>query len=105
MSVAILVKFKSADQGSLYIPVATQGDYHAVWLSAAKKLGLKWVPLFEDGPVIEVRDLPALLDEFRQLRGVLAESPKNTAIVDHIDLIFEKFSELDLTEVSRISIG
>lgn len=105
MSVAILIKFKSTDRAPLYIPVATQGEYHGVWLSAAEKLGLKWVPLFEDGPVVDVSDLPTLLDEFRQLRDALAGSPKNDALLEHIDSILEEFSRLDLTEVSRIAIG
>ncbi|MBZ4330253.1 hypothetical protein NR800_22005 [Corallococcus interemptor] len=105
MSVAILVKFKSTDQAPLYIPVATQGEYHGVWLSAAEKLGLKWVPLFEDGPVVDVSDLPSLLDEFRQLRKALAGSPTNALLLEHIDSILEQFGQLDLTEVSKIVIG
>ncbi|RYZ16291.1 MAG: hypothetical protein EOO70_04785 [Myxococcaceae bacterium] len=105
MSVAILINFKSTDRAPHYIPGATQGEYHGVWLPAAEKLGLKWVPLFEDGPVVDVNDLPALMDEFRQLRDALADSPKNAAILEHIDSILEEFSALDITEVSRIVIG
>ncbi|MBN9682628.1 MULTISPECIES: hypothetical protein [unclassified Corallococcus] len=105
MSVAILVSFKAKDRESLYIPVATQGAYHALWLPAAEKLGLKWVPLFEDGPIVDVGELPALMDELRKLRDALAGNPKNDDLLERIDWILEEFSRLDLTEISRISIG
>ncbi|QAT88028.1 hypothetical protein EJ065_6499 [Corallococcus coralloides] len=105
MSVAILINFKSTDRAPHYIPVSTQGAYHALWLPAAEKLGLKWVPLFEDGPVVDVNDLPALMDEFRQLRDALADSPKNDSLLERIDWILEELSGLDLNEVSEIAIG
>ncbi|NNB84418.1 hypothetical protein HI113_02080 [Corallococcus exiguus] len=105
MSVAMLVTFKAKDRDSLYIPVATQGAYHALWLPAAEKLGLKWVPQFEDGPVVDVSELPALLDELRKLRDALASNPKNDSLLERIDWILEELSGLDPNEVSRISIG
>ncbi|MBZ4373718.1 hypothetical protein [Corallococcus sp. AS-1-6] len=105
MSVAILVTFKAKDRDSLYIPVATQGAYHALWLPAAEKLGLKWVPLFENGPIIGVGDLPAVMDEFRKLREALAGNPKNDSLLERIDSILEGLSGLDLNEVSEIVIG
>ncbi|CAM4123039.1 hypothetical protein [Corallococcus exiguus] len=105
MSVAILIKFKSKDRDSLYIPVATQGAYHGLWLPTAEKLGLKWVPLFEDGPVVDVIDLPEVMDELRKLRDALAGNPKNDSLLERIDWILEELSGLPLNEVSKISIG
>ncbi|RYZ16292.1 MAG: hypothetical protein EOO70_04790 [Myxococcaceae bacterium] len=105
MSVAILITFKAKDRDSLYIPVATQGAYHALWLPTAEKLGLKWIPLFENGPVVDVGDLPAVMDELRKLRDALAGNPKNDSLLERIDWILEELSGLDLNEVSEIVIG
>ncbi|WP_233611955.1 hypothetical protein [Corallococcus sp. AB045] len=79
--------------------------YHALWLPTAEKLGLKWVPQFENGPIVEVGNLPAVMDELRKLRDALAGNPKNDSLLERIDWILEKFSELDIAEVSRIAIG
>ncbi|QRO01335.1 hypothetical protein JRI60_21070 [Archangium violaceum] len=105
MSVAIHIKFKATDRGSLSIPVATQGTYHTVWLPTAKKLGLKWVPLFEDGPIVDVNDLAAVTNEFRKMREALASNPKNASILERIDFILQELDDVNLDEVSGIFIG
>ncbi|NPD23624.1 hypothetical protein [Corallococcus exiguus] len=105
MSVAFLITFKAKDRDSLYIPVATQGAYHALWLPTAEKLGLKWVPLFENGPTVDVGDLPAVMDELRKLRDAMAGNPKNESLLERIDWILEGLSGLDPNEVSEIAIG
>jgi hypothetical protein len=105
MSVAIHIKFKSPERDSLYIPVATQGAYHAVWLPTAEKLGLEWVPRFENGPLVEVHALAAVMDEFRKLRDALASNPKNASLLERIDSILEELSDVTLDDVSEIFIG
>lgn len=105
MSVAIHIKFKATDRGSLSIPVATQGTYHTVWLPTAEKLGLKWVPLFENGPIVDVKELTAVMNEFRKLREALASNPKNASILERIDFILEELGDVPLDEVSEIFIG
>jgi hypothetical protein len=105
MSVAIFVKFKAPERDSLYIPVSPQGLYHSMWLPTAEKLGLKWVPLFEDGPIVDVKELAEVIDELRTLRAVWANDPKNDWLLERIDFILEQLNELNLDEISRISIG
>lgn len=105
MSVAILVKFKAPERDSLYIPVATQGVYHTVWQETAEKQGLKWVPQFENGPIVEVKELAEVMEEFRTLRAIWANDPRNDWLLERIDFILEQLSDINLDEVSRISIG
>lgn len=105
MSVAIHIKFKAAHRDPLHIPVATQGAYHTVWLPTAERLGLKWVPLFENGPVVSVNELTAVMDEFRKLRDVLASNPKNASVLERIDSLLEELSDVPLDEVAEIFIG
>jgi hypothetical protein len=105
MSVAILVKFKAPERDSHYIPVATQGVYHSVWQDTAEKLGLKWVPQFENGPIVKVEELAEVMEELRKLRAVWAGDPKNDWLLERIDFILEQLNDIDLDEVSRISIG
>jgi hypothetical protein len=104
MSLAILVKFKAPARSTLQIPVASQGLYHSMWLPTAEKLGLKWVPLFEHWPAIEVKDIAAIMDELRQLRAVWANDPRNNGLLERIDFILEELNDINLDEVSRISI-
>jgi hypothetical protein len=105
MSIAIHIKFKATGRDSLSIPVATQGTYHTVWLPTAEKLGLKWVPLFENGPMVDVNDLAVVMNEFRKLRESLAGNPKNVSILERIDFILEELGEVPLDEVSEVFIG
>lgn len=72
MSVAILIEFKAPDREELYIPVAAQGVYSTEWVPMARKLGLKWLPLFRTGSPVDVEDLPTVVDEIRQLRAALS---------------------------------
>ncbi|MDC0711687.1 hypothetical protein POL68_24680 [Stigmatella sp. ncwal1] len=105
MSVAIRIKFKAPGRDDLHIPVAAQGLYHTVWLPTAERLGLKWVPLFENGPTLDVKDLLAVMDELQKLRAGLAGDSKNVWLLERIDFILEELSEVDLDEVSEIFVG
>ncbi|ATB29054.1 hypothetical protein [Melittangium boletus] len=105
MSVAILVKFKEPGRDDRYIPVAAQGVYHSVWLPMAEKLGLKWVPLFENGPLLDVKELATVMEELRKLRGALAGHPKNALLLERIDSVLDELDDIELDEVSEIFIG
>jgi hypothetical protein len=105
MSVSILIEFKGPCRRSRYIPVATQGVYHSEWQETAEKLGLKWVPEFENGPSVKVEELPEVMEEIRKLRAVWANNPKKDWLLERIDFILEQLSELNLDEVSEIFIG
>ena len=105
MSVAMLVYFKDPGRDRLYIPVATQGIYHTMWQDTAEKLGLKWVPDFENGPIVKVEELAEVMAEFRTLRAVWANDPRTDWLLERIDSILERLNELNLDEVSEISIG
>lgn len=105
MSVAMLVYFKDPARNRLYIPVAAQGTYHSDWQPTAEKLGLKWVPDFENGPTVMGTEIAELLEEFRTLRAVWAKDPRKDWLLERIDSILERLSEVNLDEVSRIFIG
>jgi hypothetical protein len=105
MSVAIHIKFKAPGKSPLSIPVASQGTYHTVWLPMAEKLGLVWVPQFENGPVVDVKELAAVVHEFRTLREAMANNPRHSFIVERIDLILEELGDVSPDEVSEIFVG
>ncbi len=105
MTVAMLVKFKALERDSHYIPVATQGVYHADWQPTAEKLGLKWVTRFEDGPTIQGAEMAEVMDELRQLRAIWAVDPRNDQLLERIDFILEQLNDLEWDEVSEIFIG
>lgn len=105
MSVAILIEFKAQGRNSLYLPMATEGTYSREWGGVARKLGLHWLPLFQSGMRVEVSDLPAVVDELRQLRAALINRPGTTPTVDRIDSILEALSEVEPSEVAEIFIG
>lgn len=105
MSVAMLVYFKAPERDSHYIPVAAQGDYHAYWQPTAEKLGLKWVPEFENWSIVKAEELAEVMEEFRTLRAVWANDPRTDWLLERIDFILEQLSDINLDEVARISIG
>jgi hypothetical protein len=105
MSVAILIEFKVPARDELYIPVASQGVYSTEWVPTARKLGLRWLPLFRTGTTVDAEDLPAVVDEIRQLRTAMAGDPKTTVYLERIDFILEALDEMDPAEVSKIFIG
>ncbi|MGZ3460286.1 MAG: hypothetical protein ACXU86_17490 [Archangium sp.] len=105
MSVAILIKLKAPDRDDLYIPVATQGVYSTEWVPMARKLGLRWLPLFRTGTTVDVEDLPAVMDEIWQLRTAMAGDPKMAAHMERVDFILESLHEVDSDEIASIFIG
>lgn len=105
MSLAILVKFKAPERPTRHIPISPQGLYHSMWLPTAERLGLKWVPMFEHWPSIEVKELPELIEELRKLRAVWGEDPKNAWLLERLDFILEELNGLNIDEVSELFIG
>lgn len=105
MSVAILIEFKAPDREELYIPVAAQGVYSTEWVPTARRLGLKWLPLFRTGTPVGVEYLPSVLDEFRQLRAAMAGDPRMAVHLERLDFILEALVDVDLSEVDNVFIG
>jgi len=105
MSVAFLISFNAPDHEDLYIPVATQGVYGTDWVPLARKLGLKWLPLFYTGAEVEAADLPAVVGEIRRLRATAAEDPKRAALLERIDFILEELDKVNPDDVSTVFIG
>jgi hypothetical protein len=105
MSVAILIKFKAQERERLYIPVATEGTYGSEWAATAEILGLHWLPLFQSGIPVDIANLPAVEDEFRQLRATLLGNPRKAATVERIDFILKTLDEVNPDEIAEIFIG
>jgi hypothetical protein len=105
MSVAILIEFKAPDREELYIPVAAQGVYSTEWVPMAKKLGLKWLPLFRTGSPVDVEDLFVVVEEIRQLRAALSVEPRKAALLERIDFILEALDEVKTEEIASVFIG
>lgn len=71
MSVAVVITYRrdaNPNPGPEYLPVATEGMYAKYWLTAAKALSCVWLPLYQTGAPVELKDLPAVLAEFAQIR-------------------------------------
>jgi len=105
MSVAILIEFKAQERERLYIPVATEGTYGIEWAATAEKLGLRWLPLFQSGISVDVANLPAVVDEFRQLRTALVGNPRKAPTVERLDFILAALEQIDADEIADIFIG
>ncbi|ADO76049.1 hypothetical protein [Stigmatella aurantiaca] len=105
MAIAIRIQFKTPGRDDLHIPVAAQGAYHTVWLPASERLSLKWVPLFENGPTLDVKEMVEVMDELQKLRAMLAGDSKNAWLLERIEFILDELSEVDWDEVSEIFVG
>ena len=105
MSVAILVEFKDSSRNALYIPLATEGTYSSEWVPLAKSQGLSWLPLFQSGTTVSVEDLPTVVNEFRRLRAALASNPRLQFMAERLDVVLERFRDIDSREIAEIFIG
>lgn len=105
MSVAILIEFRDPAREALYLPLAAQGAYGGEWVPAARKLGLRWLPLFLTGTTVSVEDLADVAEELQRLRASLAGDPRSAATVERIDFVLERLHSVDLCAVAEVFIG
>jgi len=70
MTVALLVVIpNSTEYSSIYVPLATEEVFERVWMSGAKEINAKWLPLFQSGTNISAEsfeDVSRELNAFRQ---------------------------------------
>jgi hypothetical protein len=83
---------------SVYIPVATQDVYKAVWVVGAHALGLELLPQFEVGRHVDASDLRQLLDELGKLRQWVATRAADLddaeQVISRIDTLLERLPPL-----------
>jgi hypothetical protein len=57
----------SGNGPSQSVPIATEQVFREQWVSAAIKLGLRWLPRFQAGTPLEHNDLPEVISEFEDI--------------------------------------
>lgn len=106
MSVGLFVEFQS-DRRDLYVPIATEEVYSKYWIGTGERLGLRWIPLFDTGFVLEKEDVLEVLEELVYLR--MAFEARNDKmkhfLLYRLDFLVSKLSTLDWSDVEEVYIG
>lgn len=111
MSVAVLVTHRGdSGRSSIYAPIATEAEFHDVWLTLAKAGNLYWIPQFATGVPIPLRSVVEVIRELEALRvaaegaGLIPEAAKSR-LVGRIDDLRHLFASLSAADVEEIFAG
>jgi hypothetical protein len=107
VSIALLIMNRGADpESGRLVPVATHAAFMAVWMPGASSLGLRWVPLFETGVVLESADLPDVIRELRAMHDWFVEHELDVSVVKRVDVLIDELMGLGSSVADvEISIG
>lgn len=109
MSVGTLVTYRRAERKTQYIPLATEEEFHRLWLPLAQGLHLQWIPLFASGVLLTTSDFPAVLEELAQMwEAITTGMPSSDAkakALDRAALVIALLESLDPANVEEVFIG
>lgn len=109
MSVGVLIEYVDAAAAAAsgardYLPVATEDVYSKYWLPAALKLGCAWLPWFQTGAPVPLKDLPAVIDEFRRVRDYFQRDP-TSRVAERSRWLVGELEQLDPSTIAELYIG
>jgi hypothetical protein len=109
MSVGALVTFRQAEPRTEYLPLATESEFHRLWLPLANAHNLQWIPLFASGISLTTQDIPAVIEEFVQIQEAIATAEiapeAKTKMLDRARRLSLLLETLDLENVEEVFIG
>ena len=96
MSVEMGIRHRDSGEYEL-VPVATSESFRTLWLPAARRLGLEFVPLFSGGALTTVLPdlVPRIVAEVRRLRDWAANQPDGGYLADRCAGILHAFERTD----------
>ena len=109
MTVSLFMKTQR-DGDERVVPISTERVFEDYWQPAARKLGLKWVPLFQTGLPLEQEDIPVVLEELEKLRTAF-EKPSHVPadtdeyVLGRLNLLIEELKTTVASSDLDIYIG
>jgi len=109
MSVAVAIKYlepaaAAASGARDELPVATEGVYSKYWMPAALELGCTWLTWFQTGAPVPLKDLPAVIDEFRRVRDYFQRDP-TSPVAERSRWLVDELERLDPSTLAELFIG
>ena len=96
MSVSLMLTNKSDRNQCRLIPVAIQQEFVEVWMAKCDLLGLRFVPMFDTGTVLEDDDIDFVIDELKKLTDFVSSSD------DSMDSRLIKRAVMDIEELTKV---